>query len=403
MFGVRGSLKELLKTPAPYGPDIDLSNYDMDLPEIQEGREVVDEISDVSSRLGFNDTSKLSYIQVNEVAVYKALEESLSKYGVRVLPLRKALEELPNVKELAWKLVRPDLDKYTVASYLYGGELGYFIYVPPNTEVPAPIYSCLAITRDRKIQFAHNIVYVDSNSVAHVVTGCAVPHGVKGGLHIGISEFYVGRGSRLTFSMIHAWSEGLHVRPRTAVSVDDGGEYVSYYVIYSPVASLQTYPSVRLGRSSKAYLASVIAGSGESVYDVGSKAVLGGLNASAEVVSRVVAYDSSRIYARSEIVAEDAGRGHVECLGLLLSSNAEIHSIPTLTSKKPEALLSHEAAIGMIAQDEIEYLMSKGFTEGEAKSIIVRGFMNVEVRGLPLTVMMEIDRLLDMISRHATG
>jgi len=300
--------------------------------------------------------------------------------------------------------VDPRVDKYTASAYLYGGEIGYFIYVPKGVHVPIPIYSCLAITSNNRIQYAHNIVFVDEGAEAHVVTGCAVPHGVREGVHIGISEFYVARNARLTYTMLHAWADGMHVRPRTAVWLGEGAEYVSYYVIYSPIASLQTYPRVELSSNARAYLASIVAGSGNGIYDQGSEAVLKGRGSSAEIVSRVLASEQAVVYARSSIDAYEADtRGHIECLGLLLSEKASTSSIPVITSRKPGALLSHEAAIGMIAEKEIQYLMSKGFTESEAKSVIVRGFMSIDAPGIPFSVRREIDRLLDLIARHAVG
>jgi Fe-S cluster assembly scaffold protein SufB len=396
-------LLEVIKKPAPIGPDIDLSKYELGEPKIYPSLDVVDELNNITSKLGIEDTSKFSYIQINENAMYEALRNVLGNYGVKVIPLKKALEELTYAKDLVWRLVSPETDKYTAATYLYGGELGYFIYVPPHTRVPIPIYSCLAITSNKKVQFAHNIVYVDEGSEAQVITGCLVPHGVKEGLHIGISEFYVGRGARLTFAMIHSWAEGVHVRPRTTVDVAPGGEYVSYYVIYSPVASLQTFPLTILGSNSKTSTTSVIAGSDRGVYDVGSKVLLSGDNSSAEVISKVVATDSSEIYARSDIIAESVSKGHVECLGLLLSPNSKISSIPSITSKKPGAILSHEAAIGVIAEEELEYLMSKGFKEDEAKSVLVRGFIDIDLRGLPPTIRYEIEKILDTIARNVVG
>jgi len=394
-------LIKALEKPSPFGPDIDLSNYVLGEPKIHDKLEVGDDFIKASSRVGLEDDSKLNYVQIDESAMYDALRESLRKYNVRILPLKKALEEFTYVKDLVWRLVRPDLDKYTAANYLYGGELGYFIYVPPHTKVPIPIYSCLAITTNNKLQLAHNVVYVDEGSEVQVVTGCLVPHGIKSGLHVGVSEFYVGRNAKLTFAMIHAWSEGVHVRPRTGVRVYAGGEYVSYYIIYSPVASLQTYPTITLDFSSKASSSSVIAGSGEGVYDVGTKVILEGDSSSAELISKVIAKDSADIYARSDITAETVGKGHVECLGLLLSPKSKISSIPALTSKKPGAILSHEAAIGVIAQEELEYLMSKGFKEDEAKSIIIRGFIDIDMRSIPLTVKSEINKVLDLIARNA--
>ncbi len=401
---MKEELIKALKKPSTFGPDIDLSDYGLEDPKIYDRLEVSEELTKIISRIGLeNEQLNLNYVQVDESAMYDALGRSLRKYNTRILPLRKALDDFTYVKDLMWRLVRPDLDKYTAANYLYGNELGYFIYVPPNTKVSIPIYSCLAITSNNKMQLAHNLIYVDEGSEAHVVTGCLVPHGVKNSLHIGISEFYVKRNARLTFTMIHAWSEGVHVRPRTGVDVDVGGEYVNYYVTYSPVASLQTYPVIRLGAGSKASSSSVIAGSGYGVYDVGTKIILGGDHSTAEIVSKVITKDSSEVNARSDITAEAVGRGHVECLGLLLSQKSKISSIPSLTSKKPGATLSHEAAIGVIAQEELEYLMSKGFKEDEAKSIVTRGFIDINVKNIPPTVELEIDRVLDLIAKSAAS
>ena len=63
--------------------------------------------------------------------------------------------------------------------------------------------------------------------------------------------------------------------------------------------------------------------------------------------------------------------------------------------------MSYEAAIGRISREELEYLMSRGFTEDEAKSIIVRGFMKVDVPGLPEVVRRHVDRIVGAISKLA--
>ncbi|MCY0868630.1 MAG: SufD family Fe-S cluster assembly protein [Desulfurococcus sp.] len=399
-------VRRALLKPAEYGPDINLDDYstgESQSAEIKSGGEVPGEAVNAGGRIGI-DASSAAYIQVNELALYRILERTLGKYGVRIMPTRLALEKTEIARSLAWRLVDPRSDKYTASVFLHGGELGYFIYVPKGVKVPIPIYTCLAITANRRIQYAHNIVFIDEGAEAHLVTGCSVPHGVSEGVHIGVSEFYVSRRARLTFTMIHAWAEGMHVRPRTAVWVDEDGEYVSYYMIYSKIASLQTYPRVELSAGAKAYLASIIAGSGSGVYDQGSMVLLKGRGSSAEIISRVVATDSAEVYARSSIEAYEAeARGHIECLGLQLSEKAVVSSLPAITSRKPGSILTHEAAIGMIAEREIHYLMSKGFTESEAKSVLVRGFMSISVPGIPLPVRKEVERLLDMIAKNATG
>jgi Fe-S cluster assembly scaffold protein SufB len=57
--------------------------------------------------------------------------------------------------------------------------------------------------------------------------------------------------------------------------------------------------------------------------------------------------------------------------------------------------LSHEASVGKIAQDEIEYLMARGMDEDEATSTIVRGFLNTDIMGLPERLQKEIDKQID--------
>lgn len=401
-MGLREDIKRALERPAIYGPDIDLSKFKMEEASIDESTSLDPAITSATPRVGLS-VDRLVYAQANERALYTAMARALSKYGVVVVPTVNAIRSSPRARELSWALVDPATDKYTASAYLYGGEVGYFIYVPPNTKVPVPIYTCLAIVTNNTVQFAHNVVYIDEGAEADLITGCTIPHGVRDGVHIGVSEFYVARNAKLTFTMIHAWTEGLHVRPRTAVRVDEGGTYVNYYVTYSPVASLQTYPVIYLKRGARAYMASIVASSKGGIYDIGSQIVLKEEGSSAENISRVVARDESKVYARAEINAEESNtRGHIECLGLLLSPSAMISSIPIITSKKQGALLSHEAAIGLIAQREIDYLMSRGFTEEEAKAVIIRGFMSVDVP-IPQVVKREVDRILDIVTKQATG
>jgi Fe-S cluster assembly scaffold protein SufB len=56
--------------------------------------------------------------------------------------------------------------------------------------------------------------------------------------------------------------------------------------------------------------------------------------------------------------------------------------------------MSHEAAVGKIAEEEILYLMSRGVPADEAASLIVRGFLHVDIEGLPPALAEETRRLL---------
>jgi Fe-S cluster assembly scaffold protein SufB len=50
--------------------------------------------------------------------------------------------------------------------------------------------------------------------------------------------------------------------------------------------------------------------------------------------------------------------------------------------------------VGKIDRREIEYLMARGLDEEEAVSTIVRGFLNVDIEGLPEALREKLDQAI---------
>ncbi|MCJ7605871.1 MAG: SufD family Fe-S cluster assembly protein, partial [Dehalococcoidales bacterium] len=88
-------------------------------------------------------------------------------------------------------------------------------------------------------------------------------------------------------------------------------------------------------------------------------------------------------------------KGHLECRGLILGEKGSIYSVPELKGNLAGIDLSHEAAIGKIAEEEVEYLMARGLTRDEATAAIVRGFLRVDIEGLPEMLSDELRRAVE--------
>jgi len=58
----------------------------------------------------------------------------------------------------------------------------------------------------------------------------------------------------------------------------------------------------------------------------------------------------------------------------------------------PDVEMTHEAAVGKIAQDQVEYIMARGLSQEEAVGMIVRGFLDVGIRGIPDELNNEINK-----------
>lgn len=379
--------KQGLDRPAPYGMDIDVSSYIGEKGGYKLDTESIEKV-------GVDLKAKALYLQVDQ-AYFKYISRIP---GVEIYRLEDYIESYPDeAKEYVWRLLKPSMDKYVAVAALRGMG-GYFIRVKKNTRVGDPIMACLFIS-SHGLQAPHNVVVVEDGAEATVYTGCTIAPEVVG-LHIGLSEFYVGRNAKLRFVMVHSWNRVAHVRPRTVVNVSENGEYISYYANLSNLKTLQAYPRVYLGSGAHAYLASIVLGVGDADIDIGSGAVLEDGDSGVEIVSRNIARDSSRIVMRASIVGR-GGRGHIDCRGLMLSNNSVIATIPELHAESPNAILTHEASIGRLAEDEIYYLMSKGFTRDEAIGILVRGFVSIDIKGIPDKVRSYIETIERLTTEKA--
>ena len=324
-----------------------------------------------------------TYMQV-DTGVLKC---NIKQSGLLILPTKEALEK-GLATEYLWKALPEDKNLGDFSN-------GYFILTEPNREILFPVQACLIMETEGTTQHVHNIIVVSENSHLNVITGCA--SGTRKGKHIGVSEFYVKKGATLHFTMIHMWGEEVEVFPKTSVIVEEKGTFITDYICLHPAAKIKAYPTIYLkGREAVTRTQSVLVSTKGSVIDLGTRVYLSAPETKAEVISRAVSFGGELI-ARGHLIGEYPGvKAHLECKGLLLSPKGRIHAIPELEGRTTDLEMSHEAAVGKIAKEEIEYLMARGLTEEEATATIVRGFLNVDILGIPESLKKELDRIIEM-------
>ncbi len=390
-------VEKALGKKSAYGPDVDLSKYEM-------GPESMDAIDDLSKapediRVKMEEVGIMadekgrdgSLVIINNAVGHCSLNIS---DGMELMPLNKAVEKYPWLSEYMWKLVEPDKDKFTATAYM-GKASGYFIRILEGHHVKNPIQTCMMIGKDKSIQNLHNIVIVEKDASCEILTGCATGNHASDSLHIGVSEFYVKEGGNLTYSMIHSWGDDTVVRPRTGVKLEKGARFTNNYVILNPVGTMQSAPVVHLdGEGSSCRLNTVCLAHKGSDVDTGGTVYLNAQGTSAEIISRSIT-KGGRMVARGRLVGNvDKVKAHLECRSIVLDDGGVTLAIPELETKVADVEMTHEAAVGKIERDKIEYLMSRGLTEDEAVSMIVRGFLVGGIRGLPEELERDIEEAI---------
>ncbi len=382
---------------AAIGEDIDLAAYKSQLAEKPVNTDL-SELTDkdkkqmLATGVMLDDLSQRSgtFIQMDNMPLHSSVKQE----GIEIMAVSQAMQKHNWLKDYWWRAVNVDTDKYTAHVELNQSD-GYFIRALPGARTVYPVQACLYLNKIGLIQDVHNIIIAEEDSELHIITGCTTASEGEPGLHLGVSEFYIKVGAKVTFTMIHNWTPSVGVRPRTGAIVEKDGLFLSNYVIMKPVASLQSNPMVNcIGENATVRFNSVMVAPPGSKMDIGSRVILDARGAKTEIISRAIT-TGGNIVARGYIEGNQPEvKGHLECRGLILGDSGNIHAIPELKGALAGVDLSHEAAVGKIAEEEVEYLMARGLTRDQATSAIIRGFLKVDIEGLPPMLNAELQKAI---------
>jgi Fe-S cluster assembly protein SufB len=109
---------------------------------------------------------------------------------------------------------------------------------------------------------------------------------------------------------------------------------------------------------------------------------------------------------RSSIIVgrhADRARATVSCASLMLDDISRSDTIPAMDVRNGSASVGHEATIGRISDDTILYLMSRGCSEGEARTMVVNGFADPVSKELPMEYAIEMNNLIKLEMEGAIG
>ncbi len=214
---------------AALGEDIDLDTYAGSAEEHPYQADPSQLPADVKERMleagvSLDDVGKRSgtFIQMDNTPVHSSSRQE----GIELMPTSQALEKYDGLPDYWWQAVAVDSDKYTAHVELSQSD-GYFIRALPGHKTIYPVQACLYLAKNRLAQNVHNIIIAEEGSELHIITGCTTASEKDYGLHLGVSEFYIKRGAKVTFTMIHNWNPEIAVRPRTGIIVEQDGVFLS--------------------------------------------------------------------------------------------------------------------------------------------------------------------------------
>ena len=344
--------------------------------------------------------------QYESEVVYHSLREDLAKQGVLFLDTDAALKEHPELfKKYFGKIIPPEDNKFAALnSAVWSG--GSFIYIPPGVKVDMPLQAYFRINAENIGQFERTLIIVDEGAEVHYIEGCTAPVYSSESLHVAVVELVAHKDAKLRYTTIQNWSSDVYnLVTKRAYAYE--GATVEW--IDGNIGSKLTmkYPGIYL-MGERAYgetLSIAFAGKGQH-QDTGAKMVHLAPNTTSKITSKSVSrLDGRSTYRGLLSVAKGATnvKATVRCDALLLDDTSKTETYPYMEINQEDATITHEATVGKIGDEQIFYLMSRGFTEEESLTLIVNGFMEPFTKELPMEYAVELNRLIKLEMDDSVG
>ncbi len=255
---------------------------------------------------------------------------------------------------------------------------GIDIRIAPNTKHES-VHIPVVLSKSGIKETVYNDFYIGEGSDVVIVAGCGIDNcGNQDSEHDGIHRFYVGKNAHIKYVEKHYGAgdgEGKRIlNPGTEVYMEEGSYMEMDMVQIKGVDSTVRDTKAELAAGAKLVVRERLMTHGNQTAVSNYEVSLNGESASADVISRSVARDTSYQKFDSRITGNAPCSGHTECDAIIMDQ-ARILAIPQLEANDLDAALIHEAAIGKIAGEQIIKLMTLGLTEEEAEEQIVNGFL----------------------------
>lgn len=242
------------------------------------------------------------------------------------------------------------------------------------------IHIPVIVTESGLHDLVYNDFYISPNADITIVAGCGLHAvGEKGNSHNGIHEFWLGENSTVHYIENH-YAQGDKnaqkvLNPKTIIHLEKGANFIMETMQLGGVSHADRETIVDISDDATLEVKESILTTDDQVANTSFAVELNGQNSHVNVVSRSVAKNKSKQKFNSVINGNNKCFGHVECDAIIFDE-AQVCSTPALKNTDVEANLTHEAAIGKIAGEQLIKLQTLGLTKEEAENAILQGFLH---------------------------
>lgn len=344
--------------------------------------------------------------QVESELIYKKIKKKWGSKGVVFTDISDALTTHHDLIKKYFSTVIPVKDNKFAALNTAVWSGGSFVYVPKGVCIDQPLQAYFRIDQERMGQFERTLIIADEGSFVHYVEGCSAPVYASNSLHSAVVELIALPGSHIRYTTIQNWAPNVYnlVTKRAMAYKNAKVEWVDGN--FGSKVTMK-YPSIVLAEpGARGKVISVAVASKGQHQDAGAKMIHLAPQTTSSIVSKSISKSGGRTSYRGLVKIIPGAKevkSHVQCDALIMDPESRSDTYPVVEGKESDSCIGHEASVNNINQEQLFYLMSKGFSQQQAQALIVNGFIDCFVQLLPMEYAVEINRLIGLEMEGSVG
>lgn len=308
--------------------------------------------------------SALSADLVAKGVIFAPLDEALQKHGDLV---RKYFQKHP---------ANLGSEKFVALNTAFTGS-GAFLYVPKGVELSEPFVVQHTLSGASKAIFPHTIVVLEDNAKATLVEFFVSADKAARQLSSGVNDLHAGPGAKLTYVGAQNWSADTLAFQINSIAAERDARVVAMNLHLGGRQSRHESHSRLLGPGAHSEMLALTVATGAQEFDQRTLQTHVSPNTTSNLLYKNALLDEAKtIFSGLIIVEPDAQKtdAYQKNRNLILSADAEAHSLPGLEIQANDVKCSHGSTSSRIEPEQEFYLQARGIKPDAAKQMLIFAF-----------------------------
>lgn len=302
----------------------------------------------------------------------KAEEAEIIADGrIKICKLSASGEEF--ISNYGQRLISASENKLLALHYAHAADATVII-IPKHTIIENPIIINTKATATASAESI--IVFVEEGAGATIIENATYSNDAH--YKSQVVQVYMHPKAKITYCAVHNEKSGTHLfaTKRAEVLHDANINWIDF-VIGEGFTQVQIRSHLReAGAAAQQYQA--IVGTELQQCDINSDVFHEKSNTASVMLAKGILNDQSRAMYRGTVRVEKNApgcSGHQRSDMLLMGEEARCNAIPILEIENDDISCSHGTTMGQVDEEQLYYLLSRGLDEGEARKLLVLGFV----------------------------